>query len=141
MSFRLTAAARQAQLAAMLARADAGASGNAAFRVYATARPATLGSHTDTPMAVLPLARPCGVVDASGWSFTGLADALVVISGRPLWAELWAADATLLADGTVSAVDMGGDFFVSGGAPLEEGETSPMFYAGGLMTVGAGYLT
>ena len=139
MTFRVSAALSLAQLQATLTRADAGA-GNARLRIYTTARPATLGAHADTPQCEIVLAKPCALVDAAGMQLVQDAPGMVLSSGLPRWAEFVAADGTVLTDGSATDAAGGGDFRLSG-AETPVGETSPMFFAGGLMSIGPGRLT
>lgn len=140
MTFRVSAALSLAQLQATLARADAGA-GNACLRIYTTARPATLGAHADTPQCEIVLAKPSGVIDAGlGMQLMQQAPGMVMASGLPRWAEYVAADGTVLADGSATDAAGDGDFRLSG-AETPVGETSPLFFAGGLMSIGTGRLT
>lgn len=126
-----------AQLAATLARADQG-EGRASVRQYTTTRPASIAApHSDTPQSIIALAKPCATIvdgvltlhpqDAAG--------TLVMHAGIPRWADLVAADGTVLVRGRVTDMDHGGAFRVEG-AVTPAGEDSPMFYAGGLVQLG-----
>ena len=137
--FRVAPVLAAAQLAATLARADVGA-GVARVRLYTTARPETPGAHSDTPQAEIALAKPCGTVTEGVLSLVPAAPGMVMSQGMPRWAELIAADGALLTDGTVTNLAGGGDFRVEGAA-TPEGETSPLLYAGGLVTLGTVALT
>lgn len=133
--WRISSVLNRAQLQGTLDRLDEG-SGNAVVRLYATARPADLGTPA-APMAEIPLARPCGQITVDGLLDLTPATAegvMVLQSGIPRWGELVAADGAVMADGGVTDADHGGCFQVAGGKTAE-GDDSPMFYAGGLITL------
>ena len=133
--WRLGEALARAQLQATLNRLDVG-SGNAMVRLYATARPADLGTPA-APMAEITLAKPCGQITVDGLLdlIPSTAEGVMVLeTGIPRWGELVAADGVVLADGGVTDADHGGCFQVAGGKTAE-GDDSPMFYAGGLITL------
>ena len=133
--WRVSSALARTQLQATLTRLDAG-TGNALVRLYATARPDDLGTPA-APMAEIPLAKPCGLITVDGlldlMPATG-EGVMVLQSGIPRWGELVAGDGVVLADGGVTDADHGGCFQVAGGKTAE-GDDSPMFYAGGLITL------
>ncbi len=141
MTWRIGSALSQAQLQATLTLADTGA-GNARVRLYTTDRPATLGSHSDTPQADVVLAKPCGAIVGGVLVLYPLdaAGTLVMAAGLPRWGEWVSANGAVLLDGTVTDMDNGGDIRVEG-AQTPAGETSPMFYAGGLVQLGTTALT
>ncbi|WP_423458039.1 hypothetical protein [Ottowia sp. VDI28] len=139
MTYRIGSVLAAAQLAASLTRADQGA-GFSRVRLYTTDRPDTPGVHSDTPQAVIALTKPCGALAGGVLSLTAADPGMVMAQGMPRWAEWIAADGALLADGTVTDMDNGGDFRVEG-ATTPEGETSPMLYTGGLVTLGTVVLT
>ena len=126
-----------AQLAASIAFADAGAQPST-IRLYADAAAATGSAPAGTPLAEIPLAKPCGTV-ASGHLTLHVADpagAMVLATGQPRAAH-WVNDAGLLvAAGTVTDMDHGGDFRV-GGASTPPGDDTPTLYAGRLVLLGA----
>ncbi|MGE6213326.1 hypothetical protein [Comamonas aquatica] len=133
--WRLGGALLLAQLQATLTRLDIGATGNAAVRLYTTARPDTMGVST-APWLEIPLARPAGVI-ADGLLVLqpqNAAGVMVLAGGIPRWAELVAADGAVLAEGGVTAAGVGGCFEVAGGT-VPEGEVAPQFYAGGIVTL------
>lgn len=133
--WRLGGALLLAQLQATLARLDIGATGNAAVRLYTTARPDTMGV-SPAHWLEIPLARPAGVI-ADGLLVLqpqNAAGVMVLASGIPRWAELVAADGAVLAEGGVTAAGVGGCFEVAGGT-VPEGEVAPQFYAGGIVTL------
>ncbi|WP_313603978.1 hypothetical protein [Comamonas jiangduensis] len=133
--WRLGGALLLAQLQATLARLDIGATGNACVRLYTTARPEDMGT-SPAPWLEIPLARPAGVI-ADGLLVLqpqSVAGTMVLTSGVPRWAELVAADGTVLAEGGVTAEGVGGCFEVAGGT-VPDGEVVPVFYAGGLVTL------
>ncbi|MDH0373533.1 hypothetical protein N7340_17435 [Comamonas aquatica] len=133
--WRLGGALLLAQLQATLTRLDIGATGNAAVRLYTTARPDTMGVST-APWLEIPLARPAGVI-ADGLLVLqpqNAAGVMVLAGGIPRWAELVAADGAVLAEGGVTAAGVGGCFEVAGGT-VPDGEVAPVFYAGGLVTL------
>lgn len=139
MTFRIGPALSAAQIAATLTRADAG-EGTSRVRLYTTSRPATPGTHSDTPQAEITLTKPCGSIVAGVLSLTPSAPAMVMSLGIPRWAEWIAADGAFLADGTVTDMDGDGDFRVEGAA-TPDGETAPMLYPGGMVTLGTVALT
>lgn len=120
------------QLAATLNRLGAGAS----IRVYSTTIPVAPGAHTDTPMSTIPLANPAGSMAGAELTITPVSAALVMSSGLPRWAELVAGDGAVLHLGDVT--DVAGDgFYQAAGAATPDGETSPSFVAGGLLSLGS----
>lgn len=129
-----------AQMAATLDRLDIGSSGAASVRVYSTSIPVDPAAHADTPMSTVALARPAGVVDAGALTLTPAEAGLVMTAGHPRWAELVAADGAVLHVGDVTDVDHDGFWRVSG-ADTPEGETSPYFAAGGLLSLDTVVLT
>lgn len=133
-------ALRQTQLAATLARLDIGATGAASVRVYSTTLPDPIGTHSDVPMCTHVLARPSGVVSPAGLTLAAGLPALVMTPGLPRWAELVAADGVVLHVGDVTDV-LGDGFWKAAGADTPPGETSPYFFAGGLLSLGAVVLT
>jgi hypothetical protein len=135
----ISAALVLAQLQSTLARLDAGTSGNARVQLYSTNRPGSIAdAYSDTPQAAVVLARPCGAIVSGVLVLYPLdaAGATVMAAGIPRWGELLAADGTLLVRGDVTDMEHGG-FFRVGGAETPEGETSPMFYAGAKVQLGA----
>lgn len=131
-----------AQLAASIARADAGASASV-VHIYSTARPATIATvHADDPQATITLAKPCGAVVAHElvWHMAAPAGAMVQSNGLPRWAEWIAGDGAVLARCDVTDMDHGGGLRVLGGT-TPAGETSPMLYAGGMVQIGQVALT
>ena len=142
MSWEISPTMSAAQLAASVARADAGAAASR-LRFYTTARPATiLDAHTDPVQAELVLAKPCGTVTDATLALhaADAAGAMVQFGGVPRWAEWIAGDGALLARADVTDLDHGGAIRVIGGK-TPEGDNSPMFYAGGLILLGLVALT
>ena len=129
----------EAQLAATIARADAGA-GHAELRVYSTAMPTQAGAHGDAPMCVIALDKPCAELVDGALVFLPTQAAMVTAAGLPRWAEWVAGDGAQLHVGDVTDRDHDGFYRVEGAA-TPVGESSPMFYAGGLMTVSTSALT
>lgn len=126
-----------AQLAASIAFADAGAQPSR-IRLYADAGAATGAAPVGVPMAEVTLAKPCGSI-AAGQLTLHIADAagaLVLVTGQPRAAQWVSGDDKLVAAGTVTDMDHGGDFRV-GGAPTAPGDDTPTLYAGGLVLLGA----
>jgi hypothetical protein len=134
-----TAALAAAQMAATLDRLDTGA-GTARVRVYSTTMPLTPGAHSDTPMSTVVLPKPAGAIVGATLVLASAEPALVMTAGTPRWAELVAADGVLLHAGDVTDAAHDGFWRVSG-ADTPEGETSPPFQAGGLLSLGAVVLT
>ncbi len=128
-----------AHLQATLDRLDAG-SGTASIRVYSTSIPITPGAHGNTPMATIVLPKPCGTIVGATLVLTPGEPALVMTAGHPRWAELMAADGAVLHVGDVTDASHDG-FWRAAGADTPEGETSPYYAAGGLLSLGAVVLT
>lgn len=133
------AALLAAHLQATLDRLNAG-SGTASVRVYSTSIPAGPGAHSDTPMAAVTLPSPAGTISGGTLTLAAGEAGLVMTAGIPRWAELVAADGTVLHVGDVTDADHDGFWRVSG-ADTPEGETSPYFAAGGLLSLGTVVLT
>ena len=126
-----------AQLAASLAFAD-DAPGPSVIRLYTTTQPATGAAPGGAAQAEITLAKPCATL-AAGVLTLHVADpagALVLASGLPRWARWARSDGLLVADGTVTDMDHGGDFKLQGGT-TPVGETSPQLQAGGVVLLGA----
>ena len=132
MTFELSTDLTLAQLQATIDFAD-DAAGNSVVKIYVEYPP----EDSDTPLATIVLAKPCGVV--AGGSFDLIADdplgTLVTTGGIPHGARWEKSDGALVARGTVTDAANGGDFTVSG-AETPVGETSPHLYAGGLVFLG-----
>lgn len=137
---RTTATLATAHIAATLARLDLGGPAPAGVRVYSTPVPAANGSHSDTPMCTVALFNPAGVIDGATLVLSPAGPGLVMTAGHPRWAELVAADGAVLHVGDVTDADHDGFWRVSG-ATTPEGETSPFFAAGGLLSLGTVVLT
>ena len=126
-----------AQLAASIAFADAGAQPST-IRLYADAAAATGSAPAGTPLAEIPLAKPCGTI-AAGQLTLHVADpagAMALATGQPCAAHWVNGAGLLVAAGTVTDMDHGGDFRVVG-APTAPGDDTPTLYAGGLVLLGA----
>lgn len=128
-----------AQLSATLTRLNNGAS-TPRVHVYSTAIPTVPGAHSDTPMATVLLPMPAGAIIGSSLVLAPADPALVITAGTPRWAELIAADGVLLHVGDVTDAAHDGFWRVSG-SDTPEGETSPPFQAGGLISLGLVVLT
>lgn len=126
-----------AQLAASIAFADAGAQPSRIL-LYADAGAATGAAPSGAPLAEVTLAKPCGSI-AAGQLTLHVADpagAMVLASGQPRAAQWISGAGLLVAAGTVTDMDHGGDFRVSGAA-TPPGDDTPLLYAGGLVLLGA----
>ena len=126
-----------AQLAASIAFADAGAQPSR-IRLYADAGAATGAAPAGDPLAEIALAKPCGTI-AAGQLTLHVADpagAMVLATGQPRAAQWVSGAGLLVAAGTVTDMDHGGDFRV-GGASTPPGDDTPTLYAGGLVLLGA----
>lgn len=137
MTFAIGTAHALAQLAASIAFAD-DAPGASAIDLFSTAQPATGAAPGGDALTTVLLAKPCATLAAGVLTLhpADPAGTLVLNSGIPLWARWRRSDMTLIADGTVTDADNGGDFTVSGGV-TPPGETSPQLVAGGLVLLGA----
>ena len=130
-----------AQLAATLAFADAAASASVIL-LFSDVSAATGSTPAVAPLATIELAKPCGTI-AGGVLSLSPADpggALVMQTGVPRAAHWLRGDGVLVAAGTVTDAENGGDFTVAGAATAP-GETSPTLYAGGKVLLGAVALT
>lgn len=124
------------QLAASIARADQGATPSR-IQLFDNEQPAGGAAASVTPQAEIALAKPCGSVVGAALVLTP-ADAggsMVLRTGIPRWARWLSGDGKVMADGSVTDADHGGDFQISGGA-TQPGDTSPALYAGGLVLLG-----
>jgi hypothetical protein len=120
-----------AQLAATIAFADAGA-GAAKIRLYSAADGA------GDLLAEVVLAKPCATLVGGVLTLhpQDVAGTMVLASGVPRSGRWISGDGLLVAAGTVTDADHGGDFRVIG-AGTAVGETSPALYAGGMVLLGA----
>ena len=126
-----------AQLAASIAFADAGALPSV-IRLYADAGAASGAAPSGGPLAELLLAKPCGTI-AAGQLTLHVADpagAMVLATGQPRAAQWVSGEGKLVAAGTVTDMDHGGNFRIDG-APTAPGDDTPTLYAGGLVLLGA----
>ncbi len=126
-----------AQLAATLVFADTGPLPSRIV-LYADAAVATGAAPADAPLADIELATPCGTLAGGNLTLhpalaTG---SMVTVGGTPRAARWVNGDGDLVVAGTVTDLANGG-FFRVGGALTAPGETSPAFYAGGLVLLGA----
>ncbi|WOI47688.1 hypothetical protein [Acidovorax sp. BLS4] len=131
-----------AQLEATIARADAG-SGRCRVRLHTTDRPSSIsGAVGGTPQAEIVLAKPCASIvgGALVWHAEDAGGALVMVAGIPRWAVWIGASGIVVAEGSVTDADHGGDFRVLGGT-TPDGEQSPLLLAGGLVVLAASALT
>lgn len=126
-----------AQLAAALAFADLGTPASRIY-LYTDAGAATGATPGVAPMATVVLAKPCGAIAAGALTLNVAAPggALVDVGGTPRAAQWVSGEGKLVAAGTVTDADHGGDFTVSGGATAP-GDDAPSLYAGGLVLLGA----
>ena len=141
-TWRIGPALALAQLHAAITTADAGP-GPSKVRLYTTARPDALGDDPGAaPQAEVVLAVPCATI-VGGALVLHPADTggtLVQITGTPRWGQWVSGAGTIVAEGSVTDADHGGDFQVAGGA-TPPGETSPLLQAGGLVVLGTTSLT
>lgn len=126
-----------AQLAASIAFADTGAQPSR-IRLYADAGAATGATPAAAPLAEVTLAKPCGTI-AAGQLTLHVADpagAMVLATGQPRAAQWVSGEGKLVAAGTVTDMDHGGNFRIDA-APTAPGDDTPTLYAGGLVLLGA----
>ena len=125
-----------AQLAATLAFADAGAQPSAIL-LYADPAVATGAAPVDAPLAEIILAKPCATLAAGVLTLhpADASGAMVLATGVPRAARWVSGEGYLVAAGTVTDLDNGGDFTV-GGAPTAPGDTAPTLTAGGKVLLG-----
>lgn len=131
--WRVSGACALAQRVAILSRMLAGGS-DPLVRLYAGALPVEVGGGQSHLIAV-PLSRTLSIVNANGILELHPKDTsgvMLLVGGQPRWGELVAGDGVVLADGTVTDADHGGCFRVSGGV-TPEGDSTPHFYAGGIL--------
>ena len=126
-----------AQLAASIAFADTGAQPSS-IRLYADAGAATGAVPVDGPLAEIALSKPCGSIAAGQLTLHAAdpAGAMVLTTGQPRAAQWVSGEGKLVAAGTVTDMDHGGDFRI-GGASTPPGDDTPALYAGGLVLLGA----
>lgn len=136
----ISSALASTHLGATLARLDIGSTGSAKLRVYSTAISPGPGAHSDTPMCVVVLPRPCGVLSGAQLTLASAEAALVMVSGTPRWVELVAADDVVLHIGDVTDAAHDG-FYKAAGAATPDGDNSPFFLAGGILSLGEIVLT
>ena len=136
MTFALGPVIAAAQLAATISAAD-DAAGPCVIHLYANAQPATGAAAGAGPLVSITLAKPCATLAAGVFTLhpADASGALVLTPGVPRWGRWERSDGVLVADGTVTDLDNGGDFLV-GGAPTAPGETAPTLIAGGKVLLG-----
>lgn len=125
-----------AQLAASLVFADAGQQASRIL-LYDDPAVATGAAPAGAPLAEIALAKPCGTLAAGALTLhpADTSGALVLTTGIPRAARWVSGEGYLVAAGTVTDLDNGGDFLV-GGAPTAPGETAPTLIAGGKVLLG-----
>lgn len=126
-----------AQLAASITFADGGATASRIY-LYADAGAATGAAPSGGALAEIEMARPCGTLAAGELTLHVATPGgnLVAATGIPRAAQWVNGDGKLVAAGTVTDTDHGGDFQVAGGTTAP-GDDSPTLYAGGLVLLGA----
>lgn len=137
MSFYIGIDLTAAQLAASIARADAGPAASR-IQIFDNTQPDGGAAAGVTPQAEIVLAKPCGAI-VGGVLVLYPADpggAMVLRTGIPRWGRWLSGDSKVMADGKTTDLDHDGDFKLAGGATAP-GETSPTLYAGGLVLLGA----
>lgn len=141
MTFAIGPVIAAAQLAATVAAADDTA-GPCVIHLYANTQPAMGAAAGADPLVSITLAKPCATLAAGVFTLhpAEVQGALVLTPGVPRWGRWERSDGVLVADGTVTDVDNGGDFQVAG-APTAPGDTSPSLYAGGRVLLGETTLT
>lgn len=129
------------QLAATLEFADIPATA-CRILLFSDVSAATGSTPAGAPLATISLAKPCGTIAGGVLSLSPAepGGALVMQTGVPRAAHWLRGDGVLVAAGTVTDSDNGGDFTVAGAATAP-GETSPTLYAGGKVLLGAVALT
>lgn len=132
----LTAEARAAMLAGLVAKADL--TGTASrIDVYGTTKPVTPGGAAGgSPLVTIVLTDPCGSVTDGVLSLTQadvLGD-LISTTGTAVWARWKSGDGSILADGLVTDEVGAGPFKL-------RGTTGNNLYAGGRAVLGAVALT
>ena len=129
------------QLAATLEFADIPATA-CRILLFSDVSAATGSTPAGAPLASIALAKPCGTIAGGVLSLSPAepGGALVMQTGVPRAAHWLRGDGVLVAAGTVTDSDNGGDFVVAGAATAP-GETSPTLYAGGKVLLGAVALT
>lgn len=130
-----------AQLAASLVFADAGPL-NSTIYLYDDAAVANGSAPGGAPLASVELAKPCGAITEGVLTLNVLVPGgnMLGTTGTPRAARWVNGSGKLVAAGTVTDPDNGGDFTIQGGTTAP-GETSPTLYAGGLVLLGAVTLT
>lgn len=124
----------EARLAATVAFADSGPLASRIF-LYHTVRPDFGADPGAAPLAVLSLAKPCGVVANGVLSLVqgdGYGD-LVLATGQAVWARWVNGFDALVADGSVSDDAGSGDFKISG-------TVGGLLFAGAYVVLGPGSL-
>jgi hypothetical protein len=139
-TWSVSTAVLEAQLAATIAQADSGP-GNAKLQFFTNAYPGP-GAPGQAPQAELALAKPCATVTGGVLSFALAAapDGLVLTAGIPRWVRWLSASGDRIADGTVTDDAHGGDVQVIGGA-TPSGDNSPMLLAGSIIQLASSALT
>ncbi len=118
-----------AQVAGAVVFAD---TGPAHSRIYLYAG----ADGTGTVLAEVVLAKPCGTVAGGALTLQTEGAAPMVLASGIARSARWVSGAGLLvAMGTVTDVDSGGDFRIAGGL-TPPGDNSPSLYAGGAVLLG-----
>jgi hypothetical protein len=139
-TWSVSTAVLEAQLAATVAQADSGP-GSARLQFFTNAYPGP-GAPGQPPQAEIILAKPCATVTGGVLSFALAAapDGLVLTAGIPRWVRWLSASGARIADGTVTDDAHGGDVQVIGGA-TPSGDNSPMLLAGSIIQLASSALT
>jgi hypothetical protein len=140
MTWSVSTAVLEAQLAATIAQADSGP-GNARLQFFTNAYPGP-GAPGQAPQAEIVLAKPCATVTGGVLSFALAAEpgGLVLTAGIPRWVRWLSASGNRIADGTVTDAASGGDVQITGGT-TPSGDNSPMLLAGSIIQLASSALT
>lgn len=140
MTWSVSTAVLEAQLAATIALADSGP-GNARLQFFTNAYPGP-GAPGEAPQAEIILAKPCAIISGGvlGFNLAAEPGGLVMTAGIPRWARWVSASGARVADGTVTDDAHGGDFRIAGGS-TPPGEDSPLLLAGSLAVLTGSSLT
>lgn len=123
LSTALIDALHAAKLQATLDFLHAGV-GAPGIELYASARPASADTAAGaTPLVTVPLSRPVGAVSGGELVLDVSADAMVAVTGDPLWGRVSSGAGVVAFDADVSLIDGGGDIEIP----------QARIYAGGLV--------
>ncbi len=128
MGFHLSLSARNARAAALVSQIDK-ASSAGTLKIFTTTQPAPGGAPSGTPIAIVPLQKPCGTVANGQITFAITQPAQISASGTAVWARAEDGDGNWVADGDIAVTGTPDAAFTIGSTALFAGAFIFLFNA------------